>query len=209
MKSDRFAKREKTASLKDERRVTFGRIIFVLIPLSIVLLLTGCGTKKKVVEPEKAKVESRVPAWHTCLIQGARATIDRDGDKLSATVTMQTVRDSMLVISVMPMLGMEMMRVEATPTEIIAIDKIHGQYAQATYAELNRRMTPAMNWDIIQQLCTAELPTGDKRARLQYVFGEETIELVVEYPERQLDVPVRVYNLPTAKYQRINISNWL
>ena len=48
---------------------------------------------------------------------------------------MQTVHDSMIVISVMPMLGMEMMRVEATPTQIIAIDKLHGRYAKATFAD--------------------------------------------------------------------------
>lgn len=43
---DRFAERQKTASLKDERRVTIGRIIFVLIPLSLFLCLTGCREYK-------------------------------------------------------------------------------------------------------------------------------------------------------------------
>ena len=37
MNRDRFAKRQKTASLKDKRRITIGRIIFVLCLLSIVL----------------------------------------------------------------------------------------------------------------------------------------------------------------------------
>ena len=97
------------------------------------MLLVGCGAKKKVAESQKPVVvtEPEVPAWHTCLIQSARATIVTDEDRISANVTMQTVRDSMLVISVMPLLGIEMLRVEATPMEIIAIDKIHGQWAQA------------------------------------------------------------------------------
>ena len=182
------------------------KIILVLTVASILLI--GCGAKKKAVETPPV-VEPEVPAWHTCVIQNARATVIRGGDKLSAQVTMQTVRDSLAVISIMPMLGMELLRVEATPTEVIAIDKLHGQYGKATYAELNRKLTPSLNWDIMQQLCSAELPTGSKRGRLAYQFGDETIELVVDYPERQLDLPVRISHQPLDRYKKADISKWL
>ena len=132
-----------------------------------------------------------------------------DEDKLSSSVTMQTVHDSMIVISVMPMLGMEMMRVEATPTQIIAIDKLHGRYAKATYADLNRQLTPSLNWDILQQLCTAELPTGPEKARLVYTFGKERLELIINYPPRKLDVPVRMTNQRLTKYTEIDVSKFL
>ena len=122
---------------------------------------------------------------------------------------MQTVRDSLAVISVMPMLGMEMLRIEATPLEVIVIDKLHAQYGQATYADINRKLTPSMNWDVMQQLCSAELPTGDQKARLVYQFGKETIELVIDYPPRQLDVPIRISHLPLTKYKQADISKWL
>lgn len=122
---------------------------------------------------------------------------------------MQTVHDSMIVISVMPMLGMEMMRVEATPTQIIAIDKLHGRYAKATFADLNRRLTPSLNWDILQQLCTAELPTGPEKARLVYTFGKERLELIINYPPRKLDVPVRMTNQRLTKYTEIDVSKFL
>ena len=122
---------------------------------------------------------------------------------------MQTVHDSMIVISVMPMLGMEMMRVEATPTQIIAIDKLHGRYAKATFADLNRRLTPSLNWDILQQLCTAELPTGPEKARLVYTFGKERLELIINYPPRKLDVPVKMTNQRLTKYTEIDVSKFL
>lgn len=180
--------------------------LFILV----ALLLMGCGTKKKVVTTTPAPIEEpAVPAWHTCLIQNARAVVSTEDEKISANVTMQTVRDSMLVISVMPMLGMEMVRVEATPFEVIAIDKLHGRYARATYTELNRKLTPGINWDVLQQLCSAELPTGPEKARLVYRFGDETLELVITYPERKTDVPVRVTNVRLDKYTQIDISKWL
>ena len=185
-------------------------IILVLCPCSL-LLCPSCGAKKKAVQSEIAEeaLLPEEPVWHTCLIQNARATLFTNEDKMTATVTMQTVRDSMLVISVMPMLGIEMFRLEATPLELIAIDKMHGQYAKTTFAELNRKLTPSLNWDVLQQLCTAELPLGSERGRLQYMFGEDIINLVIDYPARQLDVPVRVMNQPVIRYTQIDISRWL
>jgi len=119
------------------------------------------------------------------------------------------VHDSMIVISVMPLLGMEMMRVEATPLEVIAIDKLHGRYAKASYADINRRLTPSLNWDVLQQICTGELPLGEQKARLMYTFGDQLIELVIDYPVRQLDVPVKVNNIRLNKYTEVDISKWL
>ena len=179
-----------------------------IIILALALILVACGTKKKIVESGESRVES-TPAWHTCLIQGARATVATSDDRLSANVTMQTVHDSMIVISVMPLLGMEMMRIEATPLEVIAIDKLHGRYAKATYADINRRLTPSLNWDVLQQICTGELPLGEQKARLMYTFGDQLIELVIDYPARQLDVPVKVNNIRLNKYTEVDISKWL
>ena len=177
-----------------------------IVLILLALVLVGCGTKKKAVSNQPSAVS--IPTWHTCLTQG-QATVSTDEDKMSAAIMMQAVRDSMLVISVMPMLGMEMIRLEATPLEVIAIDKIHGRYAKASYADLNRKLTPSLNWDVLQQICSAELPTGNEKARLQYAFGEQTIELVIDYGKRQLDAPVRVVNQPLKKYTEVDISQWL
>lgn len=186
------------------------KILSILL-IPCCLMLVGCGTKKKAVFSDRLgeEPEPEVPAWHTCLIQGARATVYTETNKISASLTMQTVRDSMIVISVMPMLGIEMMRLEATPMELIAIDKIHGQYAEATFAEINRKLTPTLNWDILQQICTGELPTGEEKARLLYAFGDDTIELVIDYSPRKLDVPVRIGNINKNKYTKVDVSRFL
>ncbi len=177
--------------------------------LLAALVLTGCGTKKGIkAKGHEVKVDT-IPAWHTCLIQSARATVITDDDRVSANITMQIVHDSMLVVSVMPMLGMEVLRLEATPTELTAIDKLHGQYAKATYAQLNNRLTPSLNWDILQQVCAAELPTGQEKARLLYMFGNDTIELIIEYTPRRTDVPVRVQRMPLGRYKEVDISMFL
>jgi len=176
----------------------------------MALFFAGCGAKRAAINSSTEDTEPQLPEWHTCLIQGAKATIRINDEQYAANITMQTVRDSMLVINVMPVFGIEMMRMEATPLEIIGIDKFHGQYIETSFAELNRKLSPSLNWDVLQQLCTAELPTGSQRARLVYSFGEDVVELVVIYPEnRMTDVPVRVSNQPLNRYTRIDVSRWL
>ena len=39
--------------------------------------------------------------------------------------------------------------------------------------------------------------------------GKKTIELVLDYNPRKLDVPVRVTNQPLTKYQQVDITKWL
>ena len=175
--------------------------------LLLAVLLVACGTKKKTVEVIEP-VESE-PAWHTCVIQNAKATVSINGDKYSATVTMQTVRDSMLVISVMPMFGIELARFEATPFELTGINKFEGTYATTSFVELNRTLTPSLNWDVLQQTCSAELPTGPDKARLSYQLGNKTIELTIHYTPRKLDVPVRITKQNVSRYKKVNIAKWL
>jgi len=175
----------------------------------LVALMTGCGVKRQTVQTVEDVPETETPAWHTCLIQGARITVVTPDNRISANATMQVVRDSMLVISIQPLLGIEMMRIEATPTEIIGIDKIHGQYAITGFNDINRKLTPPLNWDELQQICSAELPLGSEKARLYYTFGDDLFELTISYPMRQTDIPVRIGHQPLQRYTQIDISKWL
>lgn len=172
----------------------------------LCVMLASCGAKKNLATNTP---EVQEPTWHTCLIQNARAVVQTNSDKISASVTMQTVRDSMLIISVMPILGLELARVEATPTEFIAVNKMDGWYVKGTYAEVNRKVRPALNWDTLQQLCSAELPTGNEKGRLTFQFGEKTIDLIVTYPERKLDVPLKMNRIRLDKYTQVDASKWL
>lgn len=185
------------------------RILHIGLCALLLAGLASCGSKKNLTTNTNPEPAPEQPTWHTCLIQNARATVQTSKESVSATVTMQTVRDSMLIISVMPMLGIEMLRVEATPSEFIAINKLEGWYVKGTYEELNRAIRPALSWQVLQQLCTAELPTGSEQGRVTYSFGEETLDLTVSYPERKLDVPVRMNPLRLNKYKQVDASKWI
>ena len=166
---------------------------------------TSCHTQKVAVpqQPTETPTEEEKP-WHTCLMQGARATLTIDEEIISANCTMQVVRDSMLVISVMPMLGIEVYRLEATPDELIAIDKLNHQYLKTDYARINRYVTPSLTWEDLQQIASNEVQGGPF---IGYAIGEKTIALKITYPEKQTDVPVRMLHIDLSRYEQVVVEN--
>lgn len=163
-------------------------------------------TQQEVAEQEAQTTESQ---WHTCLMQNAQGVVTIGEQTLRATCTMQTVRDSIVILSIMPMLGIEMLRIEATPEQITGIDKINRQYAVATYEEVNRYLQPAVSYNDLQALATGELPTGKDEAFVGYTAGKQTIMLRLTYPARQTDVPVRTRGADLTRYQQIDIKQLL
>lgn len=167
--------------------------------------LTGCHTQKVTVQPQPTEpAEEKETLWHTCLMQGAKATLTMDGQTITANCTMQVVRDSMLVISVMPMLGIEVYRLEATPEELIAIDKMNHQYLKTDYARINRYVTPSLTWEDLQQIASNEVQGGPF---IGYAIGEKTIALKITYPEKQTDVPVRTLHIDLSRYEQVVVEN--
>ena len=166
---------------------------------------TSCHTQKVAVQPQPTEMptEEEKP-WHTCLIQGAKATLTMDEQTITANCTMQVVRDSMLVISVMPMLGIEVYRLEATPDELIAIDKLNHQYLKTDYARINRYVTPSLTWEDLQQIASNEVQGGPF---IGYAIGEKTIALKITYPEKQTDVPVRMLHIDLSRYEQVVVEN--
>ena len=166
---------------------------------------TSCHTQQAAVQqqPTETHTEEEKP-WHTCLMQGAKATLTMNGQTISANCTMQVVRDSMLVISVMPMLGIEVYRIEATPDELIAINKLNHQYLRTDYQQVNRYVTPPLRWEDLQQIASNELPGGPF---VGYAIGEKTIALKITYPEKQTDVLVRTQHIDLSRYEQVVVEN--
>lgn len=166
---------------------------------------TSCRTQRVAVQsqPTETPTEEEKP-WHTCLMQGAKATLTMDEQTITANCTMQVVRDSMLVISVMPMLGIEVYRLEATPDELIAIDKLNHQYLKTDYARINRYVTPSLTWEDLQQIASNEVQGGPF---IGYAIGEKTIALKITYPEKQTDVPVRMLHIDLSRYEQVVVEN--
>ena len=206
--AERVMRRAVSLAARAALYVGFEVLTVVAVGAGFALGLSSCRTQQalpKTTVQSESVAEDTLPQWHTCSIQGAKAVLTYEGQTLTATCSMQAVRDSMLIISVMPMLGIELFRLEATPTSLLAIDKMNRQYVQTDYQELNRFMAPELTWAHLQQIATDELPED---AFIGYTVGKHSIALRLTYTERQLDVPVHMTPIRIDRFEPVDISQW-
>lgn len=183
----------------------------ILSLLCIIMLLAGCHTKRAVSQSSTPlEEEIQQPAWHTSIIQNARATVNLDGRTYQTNCSMWAVYDSLTILSVTPMLGIEMFRAEVTPTEVVIIDKINKRCLRTTYDEINRYVTPEVHYRDFQTLAAGEgLGPKKNEALIRYSALGKTVSMRLEYPNPMTDIPVSTRRLNTTNYQHITLDNLL
>lgn len=191
---------------------SLNNIFTLLIVFCAGLIISGCASKKKIAQAqvETVKEELKKPTWHTTLVPGAEATITADKQSIRATCQMQVVRDSMLVISVMPMFGIETHRLEATPDSLFVIDKLGRQYGAVDFATINQYITPKISWNDLQEMASGEKVTSETETyRWSYSAKGHTATLSLRYNTIQRNVPMRVVHLNTTRYKKIDPKTFL
>lgn len=191
---------------------SLNNIFTLLIVFCAGLIISGCASKKKIAQApvETVKEELKKPTWHTILVPGAEATITADKQSIRATCQMQVVRDSMLVISVMPMFGIETHRLEATPDSLFVIDKLGRQYGAVDFATINQYITPKISWNDLQEMASGEKATSETETyHWSYSAKGHTATLSLRYNTIQRNVPMRVVHLNTTRYKKIDPKTFL
>lgn len=184
-------------------------IIYLFI-LAIGMAASGCATKKMANSTPAPTPAVSQPAWHTVQVREAMGRITFGNKEYAADINTACTRDSMLTISIMPILGIELVRVEATPEQVKIIDKINRQYLSLTYEEANRVITPAIQWKDLQDLASGDmLQKGNDTYRIAYSAQGKTIELSIRYLKIEKDVELRLRSTNTKLYQTIDTDNLL
>ncbi len=111
----------------------------------ILCSLTSCHTSKTATKTgSRVRAEQQLaqrviaaqPTFQTAEASKVRVAINYAGQKMNVSGSIAVITDSILVLSVQPLLGIEMFRVEMTPQDIVVVDKMNRRYVQLTYAEL-------------------------------------------------------------------------
>lgn len=180
-----------------------------LLIMLVGVVVCSCASKKKLAERAAVKTEQQAPSWHTVSVPAAEAKVTAGSQNISADCQMMVVRDSMLTISVMPMLGIEMLRIEATPDSICVIDKLNRRYAIADYASINRMLTPQLTWEALQQMVSGDKLTDNEWKTFTYSAMGYTATIRLRYNTIHKDVPIRINTVKTARYTRIDPKSLL
>jgi len=170
--------------------------------LLVVAMLSSCKTKQitttsselSVVDYTVAQVQQQQPQFSYLNISKMDIVANYGTQQLSFRATVKAVTDSLLVFSVQPLLGVEMFRLEFTPTSFRIIDKWNRKYTDNTYDFLRYSLGVDVNFNVIQALFFNQLFVVD---------GVVTPnQFVVETLPQE---PTRLVHLATGLIQRFEL----
>lgn len=171
--------------------------------LTIALLMAACATTKQPLQPQK-------PVHTTAQTKRATLKVESAGNKLSVGCQLQTVFDSVCVVSIQPISGMEMYAMHATPSQILVIDRMHKRYALTDYATINAILTPKIDFRQLQNMVSGiELPQGILTLTKHFAAGKHEADLSLTFPEIRYDQPLTVRPQNISKYSKTDLKTLL
>ena len=76
----------------------------------------------------------------------------QDSNEVSFNISYRSKKDSVIWISVSPLLGIEVARLMITPDSVKMLDKIHNKYEVTSFESINKMLQMKVNFEIIQAL---------------------------------------------------------
>ncbi len=140
-----------------------GKIIFTLLLSTIILF--GCKSKKIVTESIVSAsknetvvlVEAAQPHYTTANISKMDISLRSEKKNISSPATCRIYRDSVIHLSILPFMGIEVFRLELSKNKVLAIDKINAVYYEMTYAEMASLLGFSFSFYDIQAAITNQL----------------------------------------------------
>ena len=171
-----------------------------LLPLLLLLgvLFSSCSTSRSV-----------APRRYQTLHQKANATILFDQHQYSMGCTVQLWRNELIILSVQPMLGIEMLRVEATPDSVVIFDKMNRRYTTLVFGEMeNMNIQPLPSYKWLQDFFTT--PTNSQlkaKSERKLRFGSHQIAINCTFSQREYNTLKAPKRLDTRKYKCISLRD--
>lgn len=136
--------------------------------LALILLsgMVSCRSRKPVVESvmgeikplQDRSVQELLDRLDSAAFKSdwinAKASVStvQDGSETTFNITLRGRRDSLIWISISPLLGIEVARVMVTPDSIKFLDRLQGRYQAGSFESINRLLQLKVNFEAVQAL---------------------------------------------------------
>ena len=130
----------------------------------LVMTIQSCKSRQKslnaqpgaIVPMENESVQVLMGRLDSCSFKAewisgkASVKTNQEGNETSFNITLRAKKDSVIWISISPLLGIEVARVLVTPDSVKFIDRIHGKYQASSFETINKILQLKVNFEIVQ-----------------------------------------------------------
>lgn len=183
----------------------FKVLIFIL--LFIPFLFSSCKSKDKLHRYETIKsIDEDVLVnnilvnelkYHSLYFKRLTIDFDENGNSRSVRANMYIKRDSSIIISIIPLMGIEIFRVSLDNNAIRVIDRLNRKVLVSDYKKLSERFFVEVNYQIIEGLITNSL----------FSYPEHNPELIKDYAAYHQDSFYSLRSLNMRQYERLSKRN--
>ncbi len=181
--------------------------VLIHILLFITFLFSSCKSKDKLLRYETIKSIDEDVLVNNILVNELnynalyfkRLTIDFDenGNSRSVRASMYIKRDSSIIISIVPLMGIEIFRVSLSKSEIKVIDRLNRKVMVSDYKKLSERFFVEINYNIIEGLLTNSL----------FSYPNYNPELIKDYAAYHQDSFYSLRSINMLQYERLSKRN--
>ena len=174
------------------------RTPFILIVFTLLLCLSSC------------RVHKDIPSHYHSMTQRGNATLAFDNHKYSMGCTMQLWKNAFIIISLQPMLGIEMARIEADKDSVWVFDKMNKRYTALSYQDAEGYVSPSPNYKMIQSFIVQPTdPQASGKVSKTFTSGEHVLTIECSFSDRKFDTLTAQARLDRSRYKRVPLRTIL
>lgn len=171
-----------------------------ILILSGLLMLCSCRTQQNI-----------IPKHYNTLSQKAQISVQFDQHTYNTSSTIQLWRDDLIIMSIQPILGIELLRIEATPESVILIDKFNRRYATVAYDLFGSKILRIKpSFKLIQKLVTASINQSTKvKNQYSITINKHDISIEWAFSRREYDTLAAPKQINLSKYKQVSLRDIL
>jgi hypothetical protein len=166
---------------------------------AILVFIISCGSSRKVVETPSATIKLKgknvIEVFDSLMLRqftfeymAAKANVDytdKSGETNSFDVNIRFRRDSIIWISITPLLGIEAARVLITTDSLIILDRVHKKVIKRNYDYLAEMLKTKVNFEMIQAVICGNYFQYQNNEKIRSLYEEEPFIILSTLNKRQ------------------------
>ena len=138
----------------------------------------------------------------------ASVTTIQEGSETSFNITLRAKRDSIIWISISPLLGIEVARVIITSDSVKFLDRLHSKYQVNTFETINKLLQLKVNFEIVQALMFGNFFAYKKNGnRFNSVYLEDKYYILSSLNKKKLKRSLEEKDLNKPVIQDVYINS--
>ena len=155
-------------------------------------------------------VSRRASTRYQTLSQRVQVQLEWNQQRYSMNSTVRIWRGEIIIVSVQPMLGIEMLRVEATRDSVLVLDKMNRRYVTLAYSDIEQQTRLKINYKTLQDLLSKPVSKENKEhIALTLDTGNHQLKLSCQFINREYNTLQDATRAKISRYKQVDLRTIL